>query len=121
LKKAGKGDSGMPEEEPDQIQINVVWPEDSFVEAEPTNVFVFSDMGDAICIAFGFVPPPPALRELAKGGPYRTTVARKRAFIIPKSMVLSLRDEINKVVRANPNMWGQSAETNEAGHAPDPS
>lgn len=91
-----------------QITVSITWPDDTYIDAEPANVFVFTDMGENVVIAMGFAPPPPRLDELVVAGSATIEAVRKRAFVIPKSAFLQLLGEMNRVVEKNPELFGQS-------------
>ena len=45
--------------EPQVLTVNITWPPDACVDAEPVDAFVFTDIGENVGFAFGLVPPPP--------------------------------------------------------------
>jgi hypothetical protein len=45
------------------IRIDIKWPTNTYVNAEPANAFVFNDIGENVCFALGFVPPPPGIEN----------------------------------------------------------
>ncbi|BBY36304.1 hypothetical protein MMAN_04380 [Mycobacterium mantenii] len=95
-----------PEEKVVQILVNVSWPADTYEDAEPTNVFIFNDIGENVCFAFGFAPPPPAPERFAEDGVINIEANRSRAFVVPKSMILNLRTELNRYIEENRQAFG---------------
>jgi len=75
----------------------------------PTNIFVFNDMGDNLCLAFGFVPPPPGLEALAGEGPVRLMAERIQSVSIPKGMVIPLASKLQQFIDDNPAFFPESA------------
>ncbi|AXN43406.1 hypothetical protein MM1218R_01458 [Mycobacterium marinum] len=88
-----------------EVEIKVTWPDDTYVDAEPANVFVFTDMGENMCFALGFVPPPPGLQKFASEGVFSTEAQKRRAFLIPKSAILNLAQTLQKIITANAHMF----------------
>jgi hypothetical protein len=84
-----------------QIRIDITWPPDTYLNAEPANAFVFTEFGDNVCIAFGFVPPPPAPETLAQDGVLNVTAQRKHAFLFTKSTLVILNQELQKYINRN--------------------
>jgi hypothetical protein len=93
-----------------QIQIEVEWPPDTYKNAMPTNIFVFNDMGDNLCLAFGFVPPPPGIEALLGEGPVRLVAERIQSVAIPKSMVVPLASKLQQLIDDNPALFPQVLE-----------
>ncbi|OBF17204.1 hypothetical protein A5725_24610 [Mycobacterium kubicae] len=89
-----------------QIKVNLDWPADTYLDAEPCNSFVFNDIGDNVCLAFGFAPPPPGIESLAQGGEVRVTVDRKTAVLVPKSLLLMVRQSLGEYIDNNPQLFG---------------
>jgi hypothetical protein len=100
--------SDQPEPQQVELEVNIAWPQNTYVDAEPANAFVFTDLGENMCFAFGFVPPPPAIEEAAKQGPLTIEVEKRRAFVLPKGMVLSLLQSLQQTIAKNPHMFGLS-------------
>lgn len=94
-------------EQPEQrvIQVQLGWPQDTYVDAEPANAFVFNDLGENVCLAFGFAPPPPGIEQLAQGDEFQLEIQRKRALLIPKSLFATLIDQLNTYRESNPQMF----------------
>lgn len=106
---SAKGTTEMtdqPEPKMVQIRIDITWPDDTYVDAEPTNAFVFTDAGENICFAFGFAPPPPALEKGVKDGVLQIEATKKSAFVVPKSMVLNMTRELNNYINNNRQAFG---------------
>ncbi len=90
--------SDQPEHQVTQVQINLTWPLDTYLDAEPANAFVVTDFGENVCFAFGFVPLPPNFEHHIQDGHLNLNVERKRAFLLPKSTLLNMTTELQKFI-----------------------
>lgn len=111
----------MPEQTPLPIEIQVQWPDDTYDDATPANLFVFTDNIDSICFAFGFLALPPRVGELAaqsEGRPLFYSVDRKTAFVLPKRVVLELHDKLGEFITNNPQVFGREVSTDAAAGVP---
>jgi hypothetical protein len=98
-------------EHPSIIEVEIVWPNDSYQDAVPANSFMFTDAGEFFCFAMGFAPPPPNPEETVRvtgdgPGQIKIEIAKPHAFMVPRSMIVHLYTELGRVIAANPHMFG---------------
>jgi hypothetical protein len=95
----------QPEQTMAQIKVNITWPPDTYLDALPANVFVFNDLGENMCLAFGFVPPPPRVEKLVQDGDLNIEAKRIQALLIPKSLAIGMARELRKYIHNNPRIF----------------
>jgi hypothetical protein len=98
----------MPSDGIRNIEVKIEWPDDVYVDATPANAFVFTELGDMVCLALGFAPIPPSALS-AEAHPdlkLSATPQQARSFLVPRSMVSTLYIELDKLMRRNPGGYG---------------
>ena len=88
-------------EEPPTVEIAVDWPVDTYRDAEPANMFVFTSDGRDIYFSLGFVPPIPHTRNGHHAPPERLTVEQRRSFVFTPDFVLGLSRQLAEFIERN--------------------
>lgn len=92
----------------EQINVTIHWPSDTYQDAKPANTFVFTDNGDSVCIAFGFMPPPPNVQELAaasKDNHLHFTIDQRESFVISRKMLVQMQQELTQFISMNTHLF----------------
>lgn len=98
--------SEHPEQQNVEIEVQITWPPDTYTDAEPANAFVFTDLGENMCFAFGFVPPPPLFDRIAgEQGSLTIEAHKRRAFLLPKSVVVNLATQLQRLITNNAKLF----------------
>ncbi|MGV0768702.1 hypothetical protein [Mycobacterium syngnathidarum] len=93
---------------PEQIEVTVHWPTDTYKNAKPANLFVFTDNGDSVCLSLGFMPPPPNVKELAaaaEGQVLHFEVEQRDAFVVSRQMLVKMQQELTQFISANSHLF----------------
>ena len=105
----------MPEEQqhqqpPGQYTVQIHWPPDTYADATPANLFVFTDNGEQIFFAFAFLPPPPNVDQLQQGQELHYSVDRRNPFIMSRKTLLNLHRELTNFIDKNPHIFAPQME-----------
>ncbi|TWS25396.1 hypothetical protein FK268_09410 [Tsukamurella sputi] len=87
----------------ERVEVEIAWPVDAYVGAKTVNQFTYSIVEGEVFIAFGHVPPLPGT-PIPVPTQYPIPVVGAYAFEL--SMLLNLRESLNKFVEANPGLVG---------------
>lgn len=105
----------------EQVTVTMHWPADTYRNAKPANSFVFTDNSDSVCIAFGFMAPPPNIKELAAAAAGQTlhfTIDQHDAFVVSRQMLVQIQQELTKYIAVNAHLFPSIVQENDTNADP---